>query len=322
MALLKEGRWLNAGNTATTGTAGSSGSVTSDVQNLNSLPETYLTLASASNRENPLPVYQVQLHLTPEPTGLLLTGAVSGFAGMVNARMESSTDKKQFQALTERTSSGQNTSFSFRDTSGQTSVRFYRLAVVTADGREYYSRIIPYLSSGLGIERLRVYPVPADQLITMSSAATVESDTLNLDTYIDGPVRKLGLAGQSVCYFPVGKENRLRWVKLRDASGDYTVEFFKGDPLSLGKVLDTALDHLSAIEYWSIRSTANAQASFVLSFDNVNSGGVTNPGDLRVALLKEGRWLNAGNTATTGTAGSSGSVTSDVQNLNLSLIHI
>ena len=128
--------------------------------------------------------------------------------------------------------------------------------------------------------------------------------------------RKLGLAGQSVCYFPVGKENRLRWVKLRDASGDYTVEFFKGDPLSLDKVLDTALDHLSGIEFWSIRSTANAQASFVLSFDNVNSGGVTNPGDLRVALLKEGRWLNAGNTATTGTAGSSGSVTSDVQNLN------
>jgi hypothetical protein len=156
----------------------------------------------------------------------------------------------------------------------------------------------------------------ADQLITLSSSATIESDTLNTDTYIDGPMRKLGLTAQPVSYFPVGKENKLRWLKLRNPSGDFIVEFFKGEPLSMSKVVDTALDHLSGIEYWSIRSAADAQASFVLSFDNVNSGGVTNLGDLRVALLKEGKWQNAGNLGTTGTPGSSGSVTSEVQNLS------
>jgi hypothetical protein len=37
----------------------------------------------------------------------------------------------------------------------------------------------------------------------------------------------------------------------------------------------SGIDHLSKIEYWAIESPAPASAKVELSFDNVNSGGVT-----------------------------------------------
>jgi hypothetical protein len=129
-------------------------------------------------------------------------------------------------------------------------------------------------------------------------------------TYIDGPVRKLGLASTDHFLFPVGKIPRMRWLELRNASGDFTIEFVKSNPYELSSGMN-GVDHISGIEYWKVESSSAASARVELSFDNVNSGGVTDLSSLRVAQLS-GNWMNQGNVGTTGSAGAAGSVASSL----------
>jgi hypothetical protein len=102
----------------------------------------------------------------------------------------------------------------------------------------------------------------------------------------------------------------MRWLELKEVSGDFTIEFFKANPYNLSSTM-SGIDHVSTIEYWTVESTGPASAKVELSFDNVNSGGVTDMTSLRVAQLIVS-WTNRGNTATTGSAGSAGSVTSNL----------
>jgi len=101
----------------------------------------------------------------------------------------------------------------------------------------------------------------------------------------------------------------MRWLELKNATGDFTVEFVKANPYILGAGM-SGINHISSIEYWAVESSALAVANVELSFDNVNSGGVTDVSSLRVARFA-GVWENEGNVATTGSAGASGSVISN-----------
>ena len=146
-------------------------------------------------------------------------------------------------------------------------------------------------------------------LLTLAATAEIVVDSTKIDqSFIDGPMKKLGLFKRDHFICPVGKENKMRWVELRNATGDFTLEYFKGNPYALGTIMN-GVDHISRIEYWTIEADAASSGRVELSFDNVNSGGVTDVASLRVAQLTTS-WINQGNSGTTGSAGAAGSVVS------------
>ncbi|MFM9911089.1 MAG: hypothetical protein ACKVOW_17240 [Chitinophagaceae bacterium] len=151
----------------------------------------------------------------------------------------------------------------------------------------------------------------ASQMLSLQSNCTIQADSTNSSSFIDGPLQKIGLNNTNYFLFPIGKGQVQRWIELKNATGNFTVEFFKNNPYGLAATMGNGIDHISQIEYWSIEAGNGAAAKVELSFDNVNSGGVTNVSDLRVAHLVGTTWIDEGNSNTTGSAGAAGSVTSN-----------
>jgi hypothetical protein len=147
-------------------------------------------------------------------------------------------------------------------------------------------------------------------LLILSAGCTIQADSASGKSFIDGPVLKEGLQNEHFL-FPVGKQFSMRWLALRNVSGDVQVEFMKSNPQQIGTELGTGVHHISSIEYWKINKQLLTGGNIELSFDNVNSGGVTELSSLRVAIFEAGKWENAGNSFTTGNAGGAGSVVSN-----------
>ena len=127
------------------------------------------------------------------------------------------------------------------------------------------------------------------------------------ESYIDGQVLKQGLANNSFL-FPLGNKGKERRLNLKQASGDFLVEYHRSDPHLLSSQLAPTLHHISSMEYWKITGFGTAStASAELSFD-VHSGGVTDLSQLRTASLTGTSWEDAGNEGTTGSAGSAGTI--------------
>jgi hypothetical protein len=143
----------------------------------------------------------------------------------------------------------------------------------------------------------------ASALLLMETACSISTDSSRLTgSYVDGPLRKLGLEQYDHFLFPVGREGNLRWLELKNASGNYTVEYFHQNPGVIGLSLGAGLDHISKLEYWSVIADGNIsdQAKIELSFASAQSGGVTDPDYLNVAKFQSAQWQDAGHTAATG----------------------
>jgi hypothetical protein len=150
-------------------------------------------------------------------------------------------------------------------------------------------------------------------MLILDTVCTVLADSSRqTGTCVEGPLRKLGLQASNYFLFPVGKSGSLRWLALREATGDLTVEYFRNDPAILGINLAPDLDHISKLEYWTVQGSGQAirNARIELSFASAQCGGVTDPQFLNVAVLQSGIWEDAGHSATTGNA-IQGSVISD-----------
>jgi len=154
-------------------------------------------------------------------------------------------------------------------------------------------------------------------LTTLQTGCSIAADSASNNSFINGALRKEGLLNAAGFLFPVGKDIVQRWIELKNASGNYTVEFLKGNPSVLSSIVGNGIHHTSSIEYWAVRADPAPApvANIELSFNNVNSGGVTDMLTLRVAQLVSGVWTDGGNIASTGTPGASGSVVSNPINV-------
>lgn len=150
-------------------------------------------------------------------------------------------------------------------------------------------------------------------ILNLLAGCEVVVDSLSNNSFIDGPIRKEGLSSTARYLFPVGKENTMRWLTLKNVSGNYNVEYINSNPQQVSNKYGAGINHIAQTGYWTIQADANpvASASIELSFSGLNSGVGTNLATARVARLNDGVWLNYGNTVFTGTAGSRGSVVSD-----------
>ena len=104
--------------------------------------------------------------------------------------------------------------------------------------------------------------------------------------------------------FPTGKTGYLRWLALHEASGDFTVEYFRNDPAIFGTDLSSGLNHISKLEYWTVQTDGSSVGNAIveLSFASVQCGGVTDPQFLNVAKFESALWQDAGHSAITGNA--------------------
>ena len=154
----------------------------------------------------------------------------------------------------------------------------------------------------------------ATNLLTLQAGCTVKTDTLSPASFINGPLKKEGLMATGQFLFPVGKGNAQRWLSLINATGNYTVEFFSTSPQLKSNVYHPTIHHISSIEHWAITADLSPapQAQVKLSFNDPNSGGITELSALRVAQLSGSTWANAGNTSSMGSPGSNGFVTSQL----------
>ena len=151
-------------------------------------------------------------------------------------------------------------------------------------------------------------------LLTLMPACSVQVDSSNSNTsFIDGPMKKSGLQSSAQFLFPVGKNGILRWLELKNATGDYIVEYFKSNPKLLSTTYGPGIDHISAQEYWVLSedNPISAAATIELSFLDPGSGGVTDLSTLRVAALDAAIWNDKGQSASTGIFGTAGSVISN-----------
>lgn len=155
-------------------------------------------------------------------------------------------------------------------------------------------------------------------LLTLQSSCMLQADSLS-NSFINGPLRKEGLFSTNQFLFPVGKNNMHRWLELKDATGNFTVEYHREIP-PYNYAVTFGISHISGLEYWTIKADASPVASAVvkLSFDNLNSGGVTDLSKLLVAKLNGEVWINLGGVNQTGIAATNGSVTtsSAITNFN------
>ena len=143
----------------------------------------------------------------------------------------------------------------------------------------------------------------ASALLILDTICTVIVDSSKLTgVYIDGPLRKLGLNLEDHFLFPVGKDGNLRWLELKNVTGNYTVEYIHQNPVSIGSNVGPGLDHISKLEYWSVIADGpvNDQAKIELSYASGQSGIITDPNYLNVAKFRSLEWEDGGHTSITG----------------------
>lgn len=157
----------------------------------------------------------------------------------------------------------------------------------------------------------------SSNLLSLSPDAEIVADINRHAAYIDGPVRKEGLNFSQRFVFPLGAGGILRWLAIDNFAGDITMMYHRrASPAANG--LADGLARISSVGNWSAHVPGGGihSARVELSFHDGNSSGVTDMATLAVASLVDSIWHSAGNSFTSGSPGSSGSVRSEVLNLS------
>lgn len=152
--------------------------------------------------------------------------------------------------------------------------------------------------------------------LVIRSSGQIMSDSLLQDTYVDGPVIIESIIPRAHTLVPVGKFGLLRWMVLKNWSGEIKTEFIRSDPRLLSSIMD-GVDHISTQGYWKV-SNANVSSigGIELSFPDPNFSGVTDLSNLTVARLVNNEWVGQEIIQRKGSAGSNGSVLTGQLNLD------
>lgn len=117
-------------------------------------------------------------------------------------------------------------------------------------------------------------------------------------SYVDGPVQQRWYDGFT---FPIGNGSFYAPVRITSSQNDvFTAQYFHQDPTPLynTSLFAGTLQNVSKKEYWMLSKTGTSTPPYGwLSYDNIRSGGVTDPTKLRVARWDGTQWTDLGNGA-------------------------
>lgn len=157
----------------------------------------------------------------------------------------------------------------------------------------------------------------------------------NADSYVDGPVKKIGNNPASFT-FPVG--NDTAWARLSvynysgfSANTEFTCQYFldpapNNSPGYMGNTVGPMLDHVSFVEYWSLNRVYDvlndASCAVTLYWEDSSRSKISNLPDLRVAQFQSSgtnKWENHGQ-GSVSSSGAAGNITSLVDIANFTPI--
>lgn len=146
--------------------------------------------------------------------------------------------------------------------------------------------------------------------VIITNTGLLLADSLLQDTYIDGPVIFQSLNAQAHTLVPVGRSGLLRWVALKNWSGEIKSEFIRSDPRILSENMN-GIDHIGSQGYWKVEvANGSSIAGIELSFPDPNFSGVTDLNNLTMARLMNNEWIGQEIIERKGSPGSNGSVVS------------
>lgn len=149
-----------------------------------------------------------------------------------------------------------------------------------------------------------------EKLLTLKPGCVVEFDSLSRNTFVSGPLQRIGLTGTGYARFPVGREGRYRGLSVYQPAGDITVEYICNNPRSLSDQLGENLYGLAVDGYWAITAADLSGSALLCSVSPEFSSTGFSWGAVRVTGLYQGKWVDWGNTSWTDQGNGFGSVTS------------
>lgn len=209
---------------------------------------------------------------------------------------------------------GTNQSISVTATTGSGAYAFNNVTIAGGGTKTLANAVT---MNGLLTLTSGVLQTSSTNLLTLSSTATVSAPSAgDNSSYVSGPLRRMGTTAFT---FPVGKSGVYAPVSIGapGTGGDFTAEYFR--PQTLGTAVTAPLVRVSPCEYWNVAKNAGASDPAITlswgSSSNCGSGQyVTDLSSLAVAQWNGSSWINAGTSATSGTA-SQGTVTSNAATL-------
>ncbi|MCI5054635.1 MAG: T9SS type A sorting domain-containing protein, partial [Flavobacteriales bacterium] len=190
--------------------------------------------------------------------------------------------------------------------SGTSTTTFLNLYIEKTDGDDTLK-----LNTGIGIDNemkftTGIVSTTSANYVTFNSASSCDGG--NADSYISGPVRKIGSAD---FVFPTGHLGKWARIGISDLVSSNTFEAeYKRETFGDNSV-DVSLNNVSLSEYWNLNKISGSSgAKVTLYWEDNGFSGITSIGsaDLVVAHYDGSDWESYGNTAATGMA--TGSVTS------------
>ncbi len=156
-----------------------------------------------------------------------------------------------------------------------------------------------------------VYTTPVN-LLTLIDNATSTQGTVT--SYVDGPMKKIG---DDAFIFPVGAGGVCGHfgISAPGAVNNEVVLRYYGVGQTLGSALASPLNYLSTCGYWTMDQPVGNSNLTIQLYWTGGACGITPIGNTRVALWDAGNswWGDCGNSATSGSVSSAGSVTSSSQ---------
>ncbi len=155
---------------------------------------------------------------------------------------------------------------------------------------------------------------------TLTLGDNVNSNLGSDDSFVDGPVRKLGNDGSNTVNLPTGDIVSTNChcgpigIFNPQNSGDYTAEYFHSaaqDPLDKG----VGVDNVSSVEHWGLSQQGGNDVEVTLYWKDAAESGIDNLTDLIVVSYDASTtWQSLGQGSVTGGVGANvaGSVTSAI----------
>lgn len=164
------------------------------------------------------------------------------------------------------------------------------------------------ISSTLTFIKGIVYTTNTNLLTINDNVAVTGSNT---NSYVDGPVRKIG---NDTFLFPTGNNGLYApiWISAPSNTSDhFTAQYFKS-AYSNTTSIASGLNNVSTMEHWILnRTNGSSSVNVKLYFNSaLRSGPVNDLADLRVSRFNGSQWVSHGNGGTTGTTTSGTVITS------------